>query len=80
MLLPKTVGWLKRLTLPLLLTGVLFLTACGTQKAANCDWVKPIYFSDETLQWLDKQEWPPTLAYDLDKINKHNQKVNEILK
>lgn len=73
---------LKRLIASLLLIAPLSLTACARPEIApDSSWVQPIYFEEETLQWLDSQpNWPPTLLGDLDKINRHNQKVETLYK
>lgn len=75
----------KRLTSTLLLSSVMLigcLTGCVNHaRPPDTSWVRPIYFEEETLQWLkDRQPWPNSLYVDLDKVRKHNLKVQEINK
>jgi hypothetical protein len=73
---------LLRLTLGLsLLTGTLLSTGCVSRPRPTADtsWVRPIYFHDETLAWLEGiPDWPPTAAGDFDLIAKHNAKYEAI--
>jgi hypothetical protein len=73
---------LLRLTLGLsLLTGTLLSQGCVSRPRPTADtsWVKPIYFHDETLAWLEGiPDWPPTAAGDFDLIAKHNAKYEAI--
>lgn len=42
-------------------------------------WVKPIYLEPDTVAWLkSKPDWPAGLFKDLNKIDKHNEKVKQL--
>lgn len=67
-----------RHVLPLLIS-VLSLTGCVGIQRTDYSWVKPIHFSDQTVDWLMNQEWPESAYADFDQILKHNEKCKLIL-
>jgi hypothetical protein len=73
---------LLRSTLALFLTtSTPFLTGCVSRPRPTADtsWVKPIYFHDETLKWLEGiPDWPETAFEDFDQIRRHNEKYEAI--
>lgn len=54
----------------LLVTSLLFLTACETPPP--CAWSSRIEFSEQTKDWLAGLEWPDSAYVDFDKIGDHN--------
>jgi hypothetical protein len=77
----RHVGLLKRLTLvTFALTTSIFLVGCVGQRTASPEWVRPIYFQSQTIEWLAERqpEWPPTMAEDLAEIDKHNQRLKAV--
>jgi hypothetical protein len=74
---------LTRLTLSLfLLTSIVFSTGCVPRPAPPVDtsWVKPIYFHEKTLTWLEATpNWPDSAYDDFDAIRKHNEKYEQIM-
>jgi hypothetical protein len=61
-----------------IVTSLLFLSGCSHRYVDDSAWVKPIYFSEETKQWLHGLEWPESAYEDFDKIGRHNEKVRRI--
>lgn len=73
---------LLRLTLALCLTTTLCSMGCSHQPPASPDvsWVKPIYFHQETIDWLKSHRpLPEAVREDLGQIARHNQKVEAIV-
>jgi hypothetical protein len=75
---------LPRLILALCLTILLtFSPGCRPKEIViyrDVTWVQPIYFQDESKEWLmANQPWPQSLLEDLNKVATHNQKCEEIL-
>jgi len=65
--------------LSLLIVMTLCAGCCRHQPAPDYSWVQPIHFHPETVEWFRLQEKPPpTLFIDLEKVRKHNQKVEAI--
>lgn len=57
-----------------LLISALFLTACSKPPVSECSWTAPIYFDNETKQWLmETDPWPPEAFTDFNKIGDHNE-------
>lgn len=63
----------------LLLTLLSSLVACGRQTPPVPTWVKPIYFSDATLNWIQSHNPPQHVLDDLWLVVLHNRKVEAIL-
>lgn len=73
---------LRRLSSLLLTSGIVTscLIGCVDRPAADYSWVQPIYLQPETTDWLVAHEpWPESLWSDLNKIDKHNKKVEAII-
>lgn len=71
---------LKRwMLVPFLLTSVLSSGGCSNQtNAHDPTWVRPIYFSPQTTEWLEGLEWPPSAYDDFEQIARHNLKYELI--
>jgi hypothetical protein len=56
------------------------LIGCGPPRTASPEWVKPIHFENETVDWLVRKrpEWPTTLEADLQKIDRHNRRLEAV--
>ena len=59
------------------MTSCLSSVGCVVKKT-DTSWVKPIYFRDETINWLNSLDWPSTAFEDFDQIRKHNEKCERI--
>ena len=70
---------MRSISRTLLLTLLLSLVACGRPVPPVPTWVKPIYFSDETLIWIKQHNPPQHVLDDLWKVVLHNRKVEAIL-
>ena len=59
-----------------LLTSPPFLTGCAATKIESdpCLWVRPITFSQATLDWLNGLTWPAEAYGDFWQISRHNAK------
>lgn len=54
----------------LCMTSLIFLIGCNP--VPECSWSAPIEFEQETKDWLEGLEWPPTAFEDFDEIGDHN--------
>lgn len=74
---------LKRWTVGPLILGTLFLASCTPKPTPppTQSWVRPITFHKETLDWLIRhpEPIPRQAVYDLDQINKHNEKYRRLI-
>ena len=71
------------LTRGLLLAGMISLAGCGSaipiQVSVDCAFAKRLEMSSETLAWLSREGSPPPYVLaDLDRVAKHNDKVDAI--
>ena len=57
------------------------LSSCGSrQPPPDTSWVREIRFSQETKDWLIQSNPPDHVWVDLEKVAKHNDKVQELHK
>lgn len=60
-----------------LLLTLILLTGCETSPApptGDCDVFRPIFFSQETKNWLlERTPWPNEVKVDMNKVGDHNE-------